>query len=114
MKLEATLSTYWLINEFSEHKDSMMFTYLNISADLDMKEMQDLLQQGIMTQSDIDILLSDKSIIIANIEDIINSGHDFGLSKREIVKKLMVCLIKEHKLSSNFVRYIIKQLDNYL
>jgi hypothetical protein len=76
--------------------------------------MKELLEQGIMTQSDIDIILADNSVIIADIEDIINGGHDNGLSKREIVKKLLICLIRKHKLSTKYVQFIIKQLDKSL
>jgi hypothetical protein len=76
--------------------------------------MKELLEQGIMTQSDIDIVLADSSVIIADIEDIINEGHNYDLPKREIVKKLLICLIKEHKLSSKYAQFIIKQLHNSL
>jgi hypothetical protein len=114
MEYETILSLYSWAPDLYKNVELFFFNHYTVQADNDLQGMKELLEQGIMTQSDIDIILADNSVIIADIEDIINGGHDNGLSKREIVKKLLICLIRKHKLSTKYVQFIIKQLDKSL
>lgn len=112
MKQQIIESAYLWVNYLCVMDDSTINTIFQVSADSSIEEMKELLRQGIMTHGDINIVINNKDIIIADIESIINEGVNDKLTKHEIVKKLAMTLMKKHKLSWSYTKFIINELVN--